>query len=479
MGIPNIFQTGRSGMVAAKTGLATTGHNITNAGTEGFSRQRVHLQAAPAQGGVLGHHVIGTGTRLGRVDRVTDDYIERQLRAVGRDLGHGEEKDLVLRQIEDVFNEMNGEGLNRQIGKFFNDFRKLSENPENGAVRGVIRQSSLELVETFHRLSQQVQGVSEHIDQKIQGYVVQINDTTAQLSELNRKIHQMKGLGDPANDLLDQRNLALKQLESLVEVGSRLDERGLLDVDLKGAGPLLYGLKAETLSAERAPSGGEGERAGRIIVHSTGSAVGNVTREIRGGRLGALIEVRDQLLGSIGERLDQLASQLSGSINAVHRQGFNLRGETEVDYFAPLEGIERAAETLQLSSAVQENALAIACAAVPDAPGDNRIALAIAELQHLPLVRYGSLVGDGLTPDSAFDALVGDIAAALNQNRFFLNQEKDMQTQLGKIREQISGVSLDEETTHLLEFQHAFDASAKVIQVADEMLRTVLSLKRD
>jgi flagellar hook-associated protein 1 FlgK len=116
----------------------------------------------------------------------------------------------------------------------------------------------------------------------------------------------------------------------------------------------------------------------------------------------------------------------------------------------------------------------IATGLVPDAPGDNRVAIGISRLQNEKLVDHGNA-----TLDEWYNSIVSDVGVANQRNRFALNQQKDIMTQLGKIRDQISGVSIDEETTNLLQFQHVFDASAKVIQVADELLKTVLSLKRD
>ena len=124
MPLPNVMQTGKSGMVAAKAQMATTSHNISNANTEGYSRQRVQQKADnPTPFGQK--NLIGQGTLLARTERVNDNYIEKQIRSAARDLSHLEEKDLALKQTEDIFNEMGGEGLNRLVAKFFNDFRKL------------------------------------------------------------------------------------------------------------------------------------------------------------------------------------------------------------------------------------------------------------------------------------------------------------------------------------------------------------------
>src|SRR4051812_19613618 len=113
MGIPSIINTGYTGLMASKAGMATTGHNITNANTEGYSRQRVVTEVGYPSGNAVGNNRIGTGTKISRVERINDEYIEKQVRNSQKNLDHFEEKDLALKQVEDVFNEMNGDGLNR------------------------------------------------------------------------------------------------------------------------------------------------------------------------------------------------------------------------------------------------------------------------------------------------------------------------------------------------------------------------------
>jgi flagellar hook-associated protein 1 FlgK len=205
----------------------------------------------------------------------------------------------------------------------------------------------------------------------------------------------------------------------------------------------------------------------------TGSASGDVTHAVKGGKIGALIEVRDQTLSSVLNRLDELASAITTSVNAIHRQGVTRYGTTGVDFFKPLAGTDRASAYIGLSDAVANDVNQIAAGAESNAPGDNRIAVAISQLQNMRVMENGNA-----TMDSFYNGIVSDIGVVAGRNRSALNQQKDISMQLDKMREQISGVSMDEETANLLQFQRAFDASAKVISVADQCLETVLNLKR-
>ena len=459
-------------MVAAKAQMATTSHNISNANTEGYSRQRVQQKADnPTPFGQK--NLIGQGTLLARTERVNDNYIEKQIRSAARDLSHLEEKDLALKQTEDIFNEMGGEGLNRLVAKFFNDFRKLGNEPDNEAVRQSVRESTAAMANDFHRLRGSVEEVRTHLDSRIEGFTKEANSLADQVKDLNIKIKVQELSGAPANDLRDQRDLTMKRLSTYVDTSIHLDKDGAFNVDIKGVGPLVSGPNAEKFSVNRSPDDGEGKPENSFSIGFTGSASGDVTHAISGGKLGALLEVRDQTLSSILNRLDELASTITESVNAIHREGVTSYGTKGVDFFKQLDGKERASQYIGLSDAITNDVNQIAAAATPDSPGDNRIAVAISQIQNMRVMENGNS-----TLDSFYNGIVSDVGVVAGRNRNSLVQQKDISMQLDKMREQISGVSMDEETANLLQFQRAFDASAKVISVADQCLETVLNLRR-
>ncbi len=473
MAIPNIALIGYSGMASAKAGMSTTGHNIANATTEGFSRQRVITEAATPSSSSYGKNFFGTGSTITRVERVNDEFLEKQIRNAQRDLSHFEEKDLALTQVEEVFNEMGGEGLNRSISKFFNEFRRLEQEPNNTALRNSIREVSQSMINDFHRIRKEVTEIRDHIDSRIEASVDEVNTLVEQVRDLNEKIRMAEVTGTSANDFQDKRDLSLKKLGSYLEITAYKNKNQSLNVDIKGVGPLVTGPLCEKLQTVRSGADQEGKAEGTLDLITSGSAHGGITHHIKEGKLGALLETRDQVITGVLSQLDQLAFGITEAVNEIHIQGYTGRGDNSVLFFGPVEE-NRAAELICLSDDILESADNIAAAAEPDAPGDSRIAVAIAKLQGQKIVDSGSK-----TADECFNTLVSNVGMNASHNKFTMNREKDIVTQLGRMREQISGVSIDEETSHLLEFQHAFDASAKVIQVADEMLKTILALKRD
>jgi len=473
VGLPNVMQTGRSAMTAAKTAIATAGHNIANANTEGFSRQRIEQNAAPGGSKPGSRTEVGRGVSSVAVSRINDEYVEKQIRNSTRDLSHAEEKDLFLRQTEDVFNELNGEGLNRLMTRFFNEFRKLGNEPDNEAVRQSIRESTKALVNDVKRMRGEIDEVRRHIDSRMDGYVREINSLSEELRDLNLKIKTTEIGGGKPNDLLDRRDTVLKKLGSFVDLQMHKDNEGGFVVNIKGVGPLVAGPVFTKFTTERSPADEQGKVEGALELKTEASAAGNVTHQVSGGKLGALLETRDKLLSTVQDRLDQLAFGLTTAVNSIHSQGVNRYGQVGSNFFRPLESSFRAAEFIDLSDEVKDNVNYIATAIEPDSPGDNRVALAISGLQGQKLLNDGKA-----TIDDFYNSIVSDIGVANARNRSVLTQQRDISTQLGKIREQVSGVSIDEETANLLQFQHAFDASAKVIQIADECLRTVLELRR-
>ncbi len=460
-------------MTAAKAGIATSGHNIANANTEGYSRQQVKTEAnVGKQMAGQGGPYVGEGAKLSRIERINDGYLEKQLRQGGRDMAFHEEKQVFLNQVEDVFNEMNGDGLNRIVAKFYNDFRKLSNDPTSEAVRQSVKESSLAMIRDFKRLRTDVEAVRAHIDNRIDGNMKELNSAAKELGVLNGKIRQAEIQGSDANDLRDRRDVVVRKINSYVDVTSHADNDGNINVEIKSVGPLVTGTNVEDYFVSRAPGQGDGSLDNSLQISRSSMAKNYITNQFQGGKIGAMVEMRDKNITSTLNRLDELAFSVANAVNEVHQKGFTQDGETGINFFDPVTEKKGAAASLALSDDIHESVGNIAAGLHPDAPGDNRNALAIANLQNARFLNDGHT-----TVDDFYNSIVSDVGVASARNKDALGQQAGIMTQLAKMREQVSGVSIDEETTNLMQFQHAFDASAKVIKVADEMMDTVLKLR--
>jgi flagellar hook-associated protein 1 FlgK len=475
MGLLNVMHAGKSGMTTAKAGIATSGHNISNASTEGYSRQRAVSEAQVSQqmAGQGGPYV-GQGSKLSRIERINDSYLEKQLREGTRDLSYNEEKQVFLNQIEDVFNEMNGDGLNRLVARFFNDFRKLSSEPNSEAIRQAVRESSQAMVNDFRRLRTEVVQIRNHIDNRVEGNMREITTLSQELANLNHRIHVAATQEHEANDLHDRRDQILKKMSTFVDLSVGKDSQGMYNVDVRGVGPIVTGTNFQSYHVGRAPAQPEmGSVENSLQISKSSYSDQYITDKFKNGKIGALVETRDKSVSMVLDRLDELAYSITSAVNEIHEKGFTADGKTGISFFQKLNGKNGAAEALALSQDIHASVGNIATGLQPFAPGDNRNALAIANLQNVHLLNGGRT-----TSDDFYNSIVSDIGVTSARNNEALTQNRSIIAQLSKMREQTSGVSIDEETTNLMQYQHAFDASAKVIKTADEMLDTVLSLRR-
>lgn len=470
----NMLNTGRSALIANKAALTTTGHNIANINTEGFSRQRVEQTSQEAHPS-FGQAIFGTGVKVKQVTRINDEYLTRQISKEQKNLGSYEEKDFALSQTEAIFNEMNNEGLNRLMSNFFNEFRKLGNQPENESLRMTVRESTEQLTGDFHRISGQISEIQRNIDNRITSNVNQANELIKRIAHLNGEVSRMEISGGQAGDLRDKRDLAVKELSTIMDIASATNEKGELTLSLTGVGSLVSGQQFNELATETTPADPDrGKPEGAVEILIKGLLPPRITHRLEDkGKLGGLVHARDQVLGTATKRMNELAFTFATKVNEVHRQGYGIDGGTGRDFFEPMDSMDNAAQKIRVSDAIKTNVFSIAAAVDPDSPGDNRLVQRLASLQ------YDRLMSNGrATFDDHYNATVADVATVQQKNKQLFAHQKSVSGQLEKFRESISGVSLDEETSNLIQFQHAFDAAARVIKIADEIMETVLNLRR-
>ncbi|MGE4232178.1 MAG: flagellar hook-associated protein FlgK [Bacteriovoracia bacterium] len=472
MGAVNIFNTGKSGLFASRTALATTGHNIANVNTEGYSRQRVETVANDPV--YLGQLSLGSGVRINQIHRINDEFLAKQISNEAKYLGQYEEKDVALAQAENIFNEVTNDGLNRLMVRFFNEWRKLGNEPESESLRATVRENAEQLVGDFHRIARSMEDVQKNIDVRIEANVREANELIQRIAGLNQQIKEDELRGSAVADLKDSRDNAVKKLATILDISSATNEKGELTISIRNAGPVISGHlfnKLSTHARKADPAMGVPDGSLDVILDAAANSV--VTGKIQNGKLGGLIDARDRIIAEAVQRVDLLAFTFVTKINDIHSSGFSLNNTTGVNFFEQPDVVAGSASNMKVSKAVRYDANNIATAIAPDSPGDNRLVQMIAGLQHQRTMSDGST-----TFDDHYNATVATLATETQKNRHVLEHQSSILNQLEKFRESISGVSLDEETTNLIQYQHAFDASAKVIKVADEILDTVLSLKR-
>lgn len=466
----NLFNIGKSGLMVSKQSMSTTGHNIANVNTEGFSRQTVDQTAGPTVPN--GRLTFGTGAWAKRVTRISDEYLEKRIQSEQKNFANVEEKDIYLQQTEQIFNESNSDGLNQIATKFFNEFRKLSADTGNTAVRATVKEASAQLTSDLNRMARELKTVSKNIDSRITGYVNETNALAHEVRDLNMLIEKAELGGGDAPDLKDKRDLALKKLGAMADISTSVDNNGRVTVTMCGHIPIVVGENVTDLEVMRTPpdpASGKKEESVDIFVKEPVPT--RMTDKIKTGRLGGLLQVRDKDIAEAQDKIDTVAFVVAREVNNIHRQGYGMDGMTGRNFFREPIQKEGFAEQIKLSETIENNLDAIAAAKDPNAPSDNRIAIAL------------SAVGDlrGIAGDAnssvldVYNGMVSDVGVKTAANKKSLVFQKDVLSQLENVRESLVGVNLDEETSNLLRFQHAYAASAKVMQVADETMQTVLN----
>jgi flagellar hook-associated protein 1 len=468
-----MMDIGKRSMMNSQSALQTVGHNIANKSTEGYSRQRVDQVTAEPTG--FGKLRMGNGARANSVTRINNPFIEKQIERESNSLGMKDSSAQALMRVEQVFNEQQNKGLNKYLGEFFNSFRELSNSPESLAIRSLVKESGEFLAKDFRRVNSQLTKIQDEIDFQLSVHVTEINEMTREISQLNEKIQSVEMNSLEANDERDRRDLLIKKLGEKLDIKYGESEDGLVTITAADSAILVSGGSQRDLQVAAGPERA-GKRDGNFEVYykpSESATAVNITPRIRGGHLGGLIHTRDKYINGLLEKVDEMAYHVASEVNRAHGAGFDSYNKQGVALFTGLQSKEGAAAHIDLNNEIRMDVGRIAAAADPMSPGDNRVANIISAMQ------YDQLMADRTTSfDDFYNNIVGNVGVTTARANSELESQKDILGQLKNIRESISGVSLDEETAKMIEYQKSYDASAKLIKTADEMLDTVLNLKR-
>lgn len=466
--ISAMMDVGKRAMSNSQTALQTVSHNIANKSTEGYSRQRVDLVTSPPIG--VGNLRIGMGARAGSVTRTNNPWLEKQIQKEGQNMGYMDSRADALARVEQVYNEQLNKGLNQYVTDFFNSFRELSNNPESLTSRSLVRESGAALTQDFKRVNDQLKGIQDDLDRQIETNVEEINQIAKEMAQINEKIQLVEVQGIPANDERDRRDLLLKKMGEKIDITWAEGKDGMVSVTAGNTAILVSGGSFNQLKAARTD---ERDRVEIFYRPSEHGSLFQVTEQFKGGKIGGALEVRDQLIEEHLNTVDNLAYSVAKEVNAVHIEGYDRYGRQGVLFFEMPDQVKGAAERMALNETVALDVGRIAAAARANAPGDNTVANMLSTLQFRKVMDDG-----GSTFDDFYNSQVGQIGTLAQRALKGQESQKNILSQLGNIRESVSGVSLDEEATKMIEMQKAYDASARLIRTADEMFDTILNLKR-
>jgi len=321
MSLNGALQIGRSAITASQAGLQVTGNNMANAATVGYTRQRVNL--SPAHGEQIGPgQFVGNGVRIGEITRQIDVALQARL----RDAISSEQGALVdqrfLTAIETLQNELTDNDLSTLLSDFFKSFSELANNPEDASVRSVVIQQGGTLANRISQLRGDYNRVRDEIDRDLGASVEAADDILSRLEQVNMQIAQAEQGAGQANSLRDQRDQLVNELSEHLDVSVVEQPNGMVDV-LVGSTPVILAGKSRGIELRRETVDGKLDVSIRLAADQT-------RLDIDGGRIGALMGQRADVVEPAIDDLDTFAAQLIHQVNRLHSQGQGQRGFDDV-----------------------------------------------------------------------------------------------------------------------------------------------------
>lgn len=465
MSINSTLAMASQALKAQQLAIQTTGHNLANAATPGYSRQRVNMVSDYPS--FEGNVFIGQGVDIGGIQRIHDGFVEAELLSLNANVGFTEAESGALTGVQEAF-PLSGGG-DAALSAFFGALSDLANNPAGITERVAVIGKARALGDTLAQSRQVLISLQTNLDQDVQNVVQRVNLLTEQVAALNDQITATELRAESANDFRDQRQVLLQELTSLTGATIREEPDGGVTVIASGL-LLVGGARFATLDTS-----GFTLTGARSVTYVGPSGLSfDATALFSQGKIGALLDVRDVQVQSIIDRVDLFAKNLVDEVNAQHALGFDLAGVAGGNFFTPLAVTAGAAANVRVDPTLAANPRSIAAAASATAlPGDNRNALALVNLQTKAVIALG-----GQTLEDNYLSIVGDVGSRAETAQAKLSFQQSLLAQAQARRESVSGVSIDEEMTKLIQFQRAFESSSMLVRTADEMYQSLIAMVR-
>lgn len=513
------LEIARTGIFVNRKGLEVTSHNVANASTPGYTRQVLNVKSNPPSAKVGFYSPkfqVGMGADVQSLEQIRDMFLDMQYRNEYSRQGEYEIKADNLNFIEAIFNEPSDTGLSAVIDQFFSSLQELSKNPESLTVRALVRQRASALTDAIHKMYKQLEDLQSELNDQVYDKILEINSIASQIADLNQQIFVLELRGEKANDLRDQRNLLVDKLSKIVDTTAYEDKDGRFVVQIAGGETLVNHFTVYELETDKSkinrnsgfdsnglPTGFKPDDPlsqqnlydvpGLFVVmwKDTGQVL-----NIKSGELKGLLDMRDGV-GGLNEdvvvngqpvdvpnkndftgipyylnRLNEFALKLIEKFNELHTQGWSLNGQnTSINFFEPPVGQTFFyARYIKVSDAIMNDLNNIATTYdVNNLPGGNDLVVDMLKLRN-----DTSIFKEGKFEDF-LKSLISNLGVDSQGAKNFAENQKVMVTQLDNRRQAVSGVSIDEEMTNLIKYQHGFQASARMINAFDEMLDVIVN----
>jgi len=451
------LQTALSGLVAQRYGLDTTGANVANANTPGYSRQRVVLDpmsttsAAPSL--FSRNDGPGSGVRVSDLQRVTDQLVATRVRQERSTAEFMAVDRAAWSRIEVALGEPGDTGLTTRLSALWASWSDLANSPDSGAARAQVLQTGAAVTDTLGALATGVDQAWADTRGSVQLLVDEVNATARSVADLNHAVRDATAAGSSPNELLDQRDALVVRLSELTGGTVRAGELNQVDVYIGGTA-VVRGDRVTALTVDPASAGSLADAQAGIPVRLAGAA--GAVLEVPGGKLGATIVALQSTWPGVMARLDATAAEIAGKVNAVHSSGKGLDGVSGRSFFT-------GTTAATLAVAVTDPAH-VAAAAGTGGTLDGTLADALAT------------IGQGTaSPDAGWRSFVSDVGSMSQAAQRRSQAQAVVVGDVMAAREAVSGVDIDEELTNMVMFQRAYEGAARMLTAVDEALDTLIN----
>lgn len=504
------IETAKRGIITQTAALNTTGHNISNANTPGYSRQVVNMTAADPIDAIQFLRTsapgqLGTGVEFNSIRRVREGFLDAQYRNENTALGGWTVRNSTLEKLETIMNEPSETGIRTVLNNFWSAWSDLSQDPQDVTNRKIVKETTLALTDGLNQISLQLDALTNDLTNNVELKTTEINSYLQSIADLNNNIMRVEQLGDNANDLRDQRDYAVDQLSKIVGVnvaeldsGYQVTVAGQVAVTGNAVVPVTSAILENSYQAGTL---GGGEVYGMIYardVHvadyrnqmnrlANTLATGDIEITIPAGSVLPNGTVFNNITYSDANNNRTLASDLTVTvqgINGLHHLGYTLSGSTPTaggDFFATKDGSGTiTAGNITLNTDIQNDPNKIATSMRTTGTGanesvvlgNNNLALILSQLKDAKFDFGGSRP---TTSDDYFGAIVGQLGVQKQESERQAQNAQLLTEQVDLNRQSVSGVSLDEEMSNLIKFQHAYSASARFMTTYDELLNKLIN----
>lgn len=442
----------QSALTAQKQAMDVLGYNIAHANDPTYKRQRVVMQegavlAQAQDASAVSNSPFGSGVSSGGIERIRDTLIENRLRQSLTTLAEWDYKSSSMSNIEAILSEPSDGGLQETLDEFWNSWQSVATTPDSEPLRASLLENSTALCERIQFVYGEMINATQDLNFAVGDSVDQINLMADEIGRLNSQIGALDAGEMPVNDLLNRRDALVQELSKLVDIGQYGDDKSDYIISVGGR-ILVQGALVNEIKSDVKPDGTrtlQWANDGQDVV-------------AQGGKLKAILDMRDDVIPDYMSQLDNLAETLVEDVNAIHSTGKTLTGADAGNFFK--EGSTAGNIALDDSIIGQPKLIA---ASSDGAVSNNDIAKKIYGLEGTP---GSSLV----TINTMYQNLIGDIASTASiadkQNTAYQLAVNQLTTQ----QQAVSGVSLDEEMSNMIRFQQAYNAASRILTAADEML---------